>query len=85
MTCHPVCNKRNTTGVTRGTRTAYPSGRPEFTPVLAGLMLLGLQFSVEYLVDSLIGLLYFFLWSLYCLLFFDLRRLITSLLSLDFA
>ena len=29
---HLVCNKINTTGITSGTGTAYPSGAPEFTP-----------------------------------------------------
>jgi len=31
MTYHWVCNKSNTTGVTSGTGTAYPSREPEFT------------------------------------------------------
>jgi hypothetical protein len=30
MTCHRVCNKSNTTGVTCGTWTTYLSGAPEF-------------------------------------------------------
>jgi len=30
MTYHRVCNKSNTTGATRRTGTAYPSGAPEF-------------------------------------------------------
>jgi len=32
MTYHRVCNYTNTTGATGGTKTAYPSGAPEFTP-----------------------------------------------------
>ena len=32
MTYHQVCNQINTTGVTSGRGTAYPSGAPEFTP-----------------------------------------------------
>ena len=31
-----VCNKSNTTAVTSGAGTAYPSRAPEFTPVLVG-------------------------------------------------
>ena len=30
--CTRVCNQINTTGVTSGAGTAYPSGAPEFTP-----------------------------------------------------
>jgi len=32
MTYHRVCNYINTTGVTSGAGTAYPSGAPGFTP-----------------------------------------------------
>jgi hypothetical protein len=34
---HRLCNKSNTTGVTSGAGTAYPSGAPEFTPVFSGI------------------------------------------------
>ena len=37
--------------VTNGTGTAYPSGAPEFIPVLVGFVLLGLLFSVKCFVD----------------------------------
>ena len=37
MTYHPVCNWINTTGVTSGAGTTYPSGAPEFTPVFSGV------------------------------------------------
>jgi hypothetical protein len=33
MTYHRVCNKNNTTDITRGTGTAYRSGASESTPV----------------------------------------------------
>ena len=32
MTYHRVCNWSNTTDITSGSGTAYPSGAPEFTP-----------------------------------------------------
>ena len=37
MTYHRVCNYINTTGVTSGAGTAYPSGVPEFTPGFSGV------------------------------------------------
>ena len=37
MIYHRVCNYINTTGATSGAGTAYPSGTPEFTPVLCGV------------------------------------------------
>ena len=49
-------------------------------PFLVGLMLLNLQFSAWCFVDRLFVLLYFVLWSL-CWLSFDLRILITPLIS----
>ena len=33
MTCHRICNNSDTTGVTSGTGTVYPSGAPMLTPV----------------------------------------------------
>jgi len=44
MIYHRVCNKRNTTGVTRGAGNVYPFGTYAFTPVLVGFVLL--DFSV---------------------------------------
>jgi hypothetical protein len=81
MTYHWVCNQINMTGATCGAGTAYPSGVPEFTP--------GFQRGSCYLIfsfmcifwRSLFVLLYFFFWSLCCLFFFDLRNLITPLVS----
>jgi Zn-dependent protease with chaperone function len=37
MTCHWGCNKSNTTDVTNGAGTSYPSGVSEFTSVLVGV------------------------------------------------
>ena len=59
----------------------YPSGSPEFTP--------GSQWGSCYLIfsficmlcRSLFVLLYFFFWPLCCLFFFDIRILITPLVS----
>ena len=78
VTYHRVCNKINTTRVTSGAGTAYPSGEPEFTT--------GFQWGSCYSIFSLICmfcwslfvLLYFFFWPL-CCLFFDIRILITPL------
>ena len=77
-TYHGVCNQINTTGVTSGAGTAYPSGAPEFTP--------GFQWGSCYSIfsficmfsRSLFDLLPFFFWPLCCLSFFDIRILITS-------
>ena len=66
-------------GATGGTGTGYPSGTPEFTPTfLLGLMLLDLL-CVCY-VDRYLILLYFFFQPL-CCLSFDIRILITPLVS----
>ena len=64
-----------------GAETAYPSGAPEFTP--------GFQWNSCFsifnfmLCWSLFALLYFFFWLL-CCLFFDIRILITPLVSPNF-
>jgi hypothetical protein len=39
----PGCNYNNATGVSSGAGTAYPSGAPEFIPVLSGFVLLDLR------------------------------------------
>jgi len=36
MTCHQVCNWRNTTGATSGAGTTYPCGAPEFNNIKQG-------------------------------------------------
>ena len=68
-----VCNQINTTGVTSGEGTAYPSGALEFTP--------GFQWGSCYSIfrftcmfcRSLFVLLYFFIWPLCCLFFLDIQ------------
>ena len=77
MTYHRVCTQINTTGVTSGAGTAYPSRAPEFTP--------GFQWDSRYSIfsficmfcRSLFVILYFFFWPLCCLFLFDIRILIT--------
>ena len=82
MTYHRVCNQIKTTSVTSGAGTSYLSGAPEFTPrFLVGFVLLDLQLYIYMFCRSLFVLLYFFAWPLFCLFFFDIRILITSLLS----
>ena len=41
-----TCNKSNTTDAICGAETAYPSGTPDFTPVLVVFVLLDRYFSV---------------------------------------
>ena len=85
MTYHQICNQINTTGATSGAGTANPSGAPEFTS--------GFQWGSCYLIfsficmfcRSLFVLLSFFFWPLSCLFFFDLRILITPLVSSNFS
>ena len=84
MTYDRVCNQGNTTGVTSGARTAYPSEAPEFTPGFSGVRVArSLVFCVVF-CRSLFVLLSFFFWPLCFLSFFDLRILITSLWYLRF-
>ena len=71
-----------TTCVTRGTTTANPFGAAKFLPLFNGVRVAhNLQFSVQYYRNSLFVLQYFFLWSLYCLFFFELRLVITPFVS----
>ena len=70
----------NTTGVTHGTGTAYPSGALSSTPDFNGVRVArSLVFCVMF-CRSLYVLLSFFFWPL-CCLSFDLRILITPLVS----
>jgi hypothetical protein len=63
------------TGATSGAKTPYPSGAHEFTPVFSGVRVTrSLVLYVCFVGRSLS------LWSL-CCLSFDLRILITSLMS----
>ena len=79
---HRVCNQNNTTGVTSETGTIYPSGAPKFSPDVwwESFVLLDHQFSVQCFVDRCFRS-SCFVWPLCCLSFFDLRILITSLVS----
>ena len=80
MTYHRVCTQINMTGATRGAGTAYPQVASEFTPVFQwGLCYSMFSFMCMF-CRSLFALLYFFLWPL-CGQFFDLRILITPLVS----
>jgi len=78
VTYHRVYSKINTTGVTRGEGTAYLSGT---YLVLVGVAWLDLYFSVLVFCRSLFVLLSFFSMPLHCLSFFNLRLLITPLVS----
>ena len=77
---NPIANRKkiNTTGVTSGAGTTYPSGAPEF---LVGFMLLDLQFYVCVLQIFVCPFILFFFWPLCCLFFFDIRIVITPLVS----
>ena len=78
MTYHRMCNQINTTGATSGAGTAYPAVAPRFTPGFSGVRVTrSLVLCVCFLDLSLS----FFYWPLCCLFFFDLRILITPLLS----
>ena len=67
-----------TTGASSGTGIAYLSRAPEFIPVLMGFVLLDLLFDM-YILQIVV--LYFFILPSCCLFFFDIRILITPLLS----
>ena len=80
-TYHRVCNQINTTGATSGAGTTYPSRAHEFTPGFQwGSCYSTLSFMCMF-CRSLFVILYFFLWPLYCLFFFDLMNLITPYVS----
>jgi hypothetical protein len=63
-------------GVTSGAGTAYTSGAPDFTPVFSGVDVARYLIFVYCFVDRRLSFL-----SLCCLFFFDLRILITPLVS----
>jgi hypothetical protein len=62
--------------------TAYPSGAPKFTPGFSGVRVTRSLVLHVCFVDRC---LHFFFWPLYCLSFFDLRILITPLVSSSFS
>jgi hypothetical protein len=71
----------NTAGVTCGTGSANPPKLPSLHSVFSGVRVaLSLVFCVVF-CRSLFVLLSFFFWPLYCLFVFDLRTLITPLVS----
>ena len=77
MTYLRVCNQINTTGATIGAGTAHPSGAPEFTPGFQR----GSCYSIFSFICMFCRLFYIFFWPLCCLFFFDIRILITLLVS----
>jgi len=82
MTYHRVSNKSNMTGAICTAGTSIPSGAHEFTPVFSGVRIArSLALCVMYCRSFFVLLSFFFLWSLYGLSFFDLRLLITPLVS----
>ena len=77
MTYHRVCYQINTTGVTSGVGTVYPFGAPEFTIDFEWGSCYSTFSFICMLCRQLFVLLYFIVWPLCCLSFFDLRILIT--------
>ena len=66
---------------TSGAGTAYPSRAPEFTPILKSGSCFSIFSFTCMFCRSLFVLLHFFFWPLCCLFFFDIRILITPLVS----
>ena len=76
-------SKSNTTDVTSGAVITYLSGSPVYihhSPVYSRVRVA--RSSVKYFVNRCFS---FFIWPLHCLTFFDLRILITSLVSSKFS
>jgi len=63
-------------GATSGAGIAYPSGAPEFTPVFSRVHVTRSLVLCVCFVDRWLSF-----WALCCLFFFDLRILITTLVS----
>ena len=76
-----ACNQINTTDATSGAGTTYPSGAPGFTSSFQWASCYSIFSFICMLCRWLFVLLYFFFWPLCCLLFFDIRILITPLIS----
>ena len=76
-----ICNQINTTGATSGAGTAYPSVAPEFTLSLQWGSCYSIFSFICMLCRSLFVLLFIFFWPLCCLFFFNIRILITPLVS----
>ena len=60
---------------------AFPSGAPEFTHGFSGVRVIRSLVLMCMFCRSLCVLLYFFFWPLCCLFFFDIRIIITPLVS----
>ena len=71
--------------VTSGIRTANPSRASEFTPVFSVVRIGQSLASYVVLCWSLVVLLSFLFWLLYCLSFIELRPVITTLASWNFS
>ena len=84
MTYHGVCNYGNTMGATCRAGAAFPSGTPEFTPGFHWGLFCPIISFLYSVCRSLFAVLSFFILPLYYLSFFDLRFLITPLVSLNF-
>jgi hypothetical protein len=83
MTYHQSCN---TSDATSGAGTANLSRAPEFTLVFLRIVSLGKSFVFcVVFCRSLFVLLFFFHWPFYCLLFFKLWFMITTLVSSNFS
>ena len=78
-----VTNYINTTDATSGAGTAHPSGAPEFTSGFEWGFCYSIFSFICMFCRSLFVLLYFFFWPLCCLFFFNIRILITPLVSLN--
>jgi hypothetical protein len=81
MTYHQVYNYINTTGVTSGKGTAYPSGAPVFTPGFSGIRVTRSLVLCVCFVHLCLFFCPFFFWPSCCLSFFDLQIKITPLIS----
>ena len=76
-----ACNQIKTTDATSGAGTTYPSRAPGFTSSFQWASCYSIFSFICLLCRWLFVLLYFFYWPLCCLFFFDIRILITSLVS----
>ena len=83
MTYHRICSNSTTTGDTCETGNVYSYGAHEFTSAFGGFLLLE-HFCVIFGRSWFVPL-SFFIWSLCSLSFFDLRLLLTTLLSSSFS
>ena len=78
VTCHQVCDKSNTMGVTNGAGTAYSSGAPEFTHGYKWGSYCSIFSFLCSVFKSSVVLLSFFYWP-YNFLSFDLQLLVALL------